>query len=137
MADTALINVVTVALQSLREEISALKNFLIEQLEDLKVKRTDSSLLKDDEAEEVVRFYNCVFPGCTFQRKRCSASSAVEHLLHCPAAPPNKHACIIRSLASFAKHPRLVDSTICCYCNRRITGSRDQRSRHRNECLLV
>jgi hypothetical protein len=99
MVDTVLINIVTVALQSLRDEISALKIFMVEQLDGLKVKRTDSCLVKDDEAEEVVRVYSCVFPGCLFQRKRCSAASAVEHLLHCVAAPPNKHACIIRYVA--------------------------------------
>jgi hypothetical protein len=73
LSDTALINVMVIALQTLREEISGMKIYFMAQLEDLKkVKRSAScSHFKDDEAEEVVRLYNCVFPGCTWHRKRC------------------------------------------------------------------
>jgi hypothetical protein len=112
------------------------------------------------------RSFACPFAegGCTWSHNKCSASSAIVHMHHCQffqvrlslialltlnpkpslsvqEADPstNRHIVIINAMRRFPKHPRMKDLSSCCWCGVRFGSelSRDQRTKHRNDCVKV
>jgi hypothetical protein len=105
---------------------------------------------------EPARTFHCPFRPCEWSVLKCSAASGIHHMHTCINRPVGYHyevghvCCasfsvvhnnceqIVKRIACFQKHPRLNDATMCCWCGRKMLDySRDQRSRHRNDCLKV
>lgn len=108
------------------------------------------------------RNFVCPFTesGCTWSHNKCSASSAIVHMHHCQffkvrlpliapltlnptpslsvqVADTNRHIVIMNAMRRFPKHPRMRDLSECCWCGIRFLSemSRDQRTKHRNDCI--
>jgi hypothetical protein len=87
---------------------------------------------------ETARTFHCPFRPCTWSGIKCSAASGIHHMHTCVNRPECYHYEIVSRISCFQKHPRLNDASQCCWCGRAMPDySRDQRSRHRNDCLKV
>jgi len=84
---------------------------------------------------------NCCFAACTFEPKRCSASTAITHMQHCAHAPSDtRHLLIVRHILQKFHHPRITganNASVCCWCNQKFGQDflcATKRSLHRNSC---
>jgi hypothetical protein len=151
---------VDAALSKLRVE-----NLVIQRQVELLQARVDLLVLSVNQSSPIVpipvvpepaRTFHCPFHPCLWSGSKCSAASGIHHMHTCVNRPVGYHYevgyvysatfsvfsnnCeqIVKRISCFQKHPRLNDATKCCWCGRTMLNySRDQRSRHRNDCLKV
>jgi hypothetical protein len=122
----------------------------------LSIPNQSPPILPNNIVPESARTFHCPFHPCQWSGQKCSAASGIHHMHTCVNRPVGYHVevgyaysasislvsnnskQIVKRIACFQKHPRLNDATMCCWCGRKMDDfSRDQRSRHRNECLKV
>ena len=97
------------------------------------------TLVSKTDPEDPRNIFRCPFVSCLWSCKKCSAASGIHHMQSCICRPEDYHLQIVDRITScFVKHPRLNDATKCYWCGLIMGGlSRDQRSKHRNDCIKV
>ena len=97
------------------------------------------ALASRTDPEDPRNIFRCPFVSCLWSCKKCSAASGIHHMQSCICRPEDYHLQIVNRITScFVKHPRLNDASKCCWCGLIMGGlSRDQRSKHRNDCIKV